>query len=454
MKQYVPSGMEIHSPLACRRRFLKLENFEKFKLSSRSFEKQYSGIYVARLRALKDHLAQKAKDKWGQYEVVTLSELSEKNEDGNCIVIGTLYKHQELKPSILRELSEELQLTAQPPSTNYASFKDLLFLEDEMLRVKLVGNHMNIQDVVTGIVCAVFGHELESGAFEVIDWCFPGCRPAKLTTLDKPLKTGGKILLVSGLDLANNAHSLSLNLLSEWIIGMIGSTEAQREVASVVCLIIAGNSVRGSVEVYNRKGYFDVKAHDETIFKESAMLTHKLDKFLRPIAQCCPVILMPGEFDPSCHTIPQQSFHPCILPECSRFKSFYGATNPWIGSINSRIVVGSSGQPIMDITKVAGLADISPLTWLERTLDWGHYVPTAPDTVPAYPYDKTDPFVITECPDVYFAGNMDKYDTKLFAANEGQAIRLICIPKFSETQTAVLCDLQDLQTWPISFGVS
>lgn len=82
-------------------------------------------------------------------------------------MIGTLYKHQELKPSVLRELSEELQLTAQPPSTNYASFKDLLFLEDEMLRVKLVGNHMNIQDVVTGIVCAVFGHELESGAFEV-----------------------------------------------------------------------------------------------------------------------------------------------------------------------------------------------------------------------------------------------------------------------------------------------
>lgn len=72
------------------------------------------------------------------------------------------------------------------------------------------------------------------------------------------------------------------------------------------------------MEVYNHKAYFEVKAHDEAVFKESAMVTHKLDKFLCPIAQCCPVILMPGEFDPSCHTIPQQSFHPCILPECSR----------------------------------------------------------------------------------------------------------------------------------------
>lgn len=66
MKQYTPSVMEIHSPLVCRRRFLKLEDFKKFKLSSRSFKKQYSGIYVARLRVLKDHLAQKAKDKWGK----------------------------------------------------------------------------------------------------------------------------------------------------------------------------------------------------------------------------------------------------------------------------------------------------------------------------------------------------------------------------------------------------
>lgn len=67
----------------------------------------------------------------------------------------------------------------------------------------------------------------------------------------------------------------------------------------------------------------------------------------------------------------------------------------------------------MDIMKVAGLSDVPPLTWLERTLDWRHYVPTAPDTVPTYPYRSTDPFVMTECPDIYFAGNMAKYDTKL-----------------------------------------
>ena len=67
----------------------------------------------------------------------------------------------------MHELSNELQLQVQPARINYASFKDILYLEDETLRIKLIGNHINIQDVVTGIVCAVCGHELENGEFLV-----------------------------------------------------------------------------------------------------------------------------------------------------------------------------------------------------------------------------------------------------------------------------------------------
>lgn len=68
----------------------------------------------------------------------------------------------------------------------------------------------------------------------------------------------------------------------------------------------------------------------------------------------------------------------------------------------------------MDIMKIAGLIDISPLIWLERTLLWCHYAPTAPNTTPTYSSSKIDPFIITECPDIYFVGNMDKYDTKIY----------------------------------------
>ncbi|XP_043795850.1 DNA polymerase delta subunit 2-like [Apis laboriosa] len=436
------------------RKSFKFEDFKKFEIFTQCSKQQYCNIYNARLKALKNHILQKVKIKWAHYEIVSLSQLCERNQNNTCVIIGTLYKHQELRPSILNELSEELQLIPQPTRTNYASFKDILYLEDETLRIKLVGIHKNIQNIVTGIVCAVCGHELENGAFLVTDWCFPGCCPKLSIFNSQPLEKLGKILIISGLDLANNLQSLSINLLFEWITGMIGCEEVHKEVASIVCIIIAGNSIRGSIETYSYKNYFETKLHNEAIFKETANVTHKLDNFLHSIAQCCPILLMPGEFDPTCHRLPQQPFHPCILPECSRFKSFYGVTNPWVGSINSRIIAGSSGQPIMDIMKIAGLVDISPLIWLERTLLWCHYAPTAPDTTPTYSSSKIDPFIITECPDIYFVGNMDKYDTKIYTAEEGQTIRLICIPKFSKTQTGVLVDLQDLNTWPISFTVN
>ncbi|XP_026675481.1 DNA polymerase delta subunit 2-like isoform X3 [Ceratina calcarata] len=307
--------MEVDPPPVYHREPLEFKSFNKFETCTKSFQQQYCSIYTARLKVLRNSLVQKAKIKWANIEVITLSELSERAEANTCTIIGTLYKHQELKPSILRELSEELQLVTQPARANYASFKDLLYLEDESLRVKLVGNLMDIQDIVTGCVCAVLGHELEDGSFSVTDWCFPGCCP-KLSTFNHSERKG-KVLIISGLDLANNAQLLSLNLLSEWITGMVGSKEVQDEIASTLCVIIAGNSVRGSVETYDHATYFERKAHDEAIFKKTALVTRKLDDFLLSIVQYCPVILMPGEFDPSCHTLPQQAFHPCILPQCS-----------------------------------------------------------------------------------------------------------------------------------------
>lgn len=88
-------------------------------------------------------------------------------EGQECVIIGTLYKHQKWKPSILHELSEDHQLTLPEPRSNYCSEKDQLFLEDEMLRIKLVIDDASLNNYVTGVVCAILGYKDKNGSFEV-----------------------------------------------------------------------------------------------------------------------------------------------------------------------------------------------------------------------------------------------------------------------------------------------
>lgn len=90
-----------------------------------------------------------------KYKVKTTGDLREDNPE-KCILIGTLYKDQALKPSILREISEEAQLAPQPIKENFAQESDKLVLEDELQRIRIWGK-LEPQYFVTGIVCAVLG---------------------------------------------------------------------------------------------------------------------------------------------------------------------------------------------------------------------------------------------------------------------------------------------------------
>ncbi|KYN39897.1 DNA polymerase delta small subunit [Trachymyrmex septentrionalis] len=419
-----------------------------FDSKSIDFSRQFCSIYAVRLAELRETLIPRVVAKWGNVQIVKLAEL-EDFERQECVIIGTLYKHQKCKPSILHELSEDHQLTLSEPKSNYCSEKDQLFLEDEMLRIKLVIEDADLKNYVTGVVCAILGHKDKNGSFEIKEWCFPGCVPRSLPAQPK---SKGKLVFLSGLDLANTSTNLSLNLLTEWICGMAGEAVVQEDATDIVRVIIAGNSVKTVTKTNTLMGHAEGKAQDAAITKEVASATTLADSFLYEIAKCCCIIVMPGQHDPTNAMLPQRPLHPCILPLTSRFQSFKSATNPWIGKIAERIIMGSSGQPIEDIIKATGETDISPLDWLEKTLLWKHMCPTAPDTLPVYPYSVKDPFIINYCPDIYFVGNTDKFETKLWKGEENQMIRLICIPKFSSTHIAVMVDIETLDTEFICFG--
>lgn len=84
-----------------------------------------------------------------------MTDLREDNPE-KCIIVGTSFVHQKLKPSILRELAEETQLAPQPLRQNFVDESDMLILEDEMQRIQLLGDVL-IHEYVTGIVLAVLG---------------------------------------------------------------------------------------------------------------------------------------------------------------------------------------------------------------------------------------------------------------------------------------------------------
>ena len=94
------------------------------------------------------------------------------------------------------------------------------------------------------------------------------------------------------------------------------------------------------------------------------------------------------------------------------------------------------------------------LPTLQRTLEFQHLAPTAPDTLGCYPFaDKSeDPFVVRECPHVYFAGNQPRFETALVEGPGGQRVRTILVPDFHAEHTCVLVNLDTLECRPMSFS--
>lgn len=127
-----------------------------------------------------------------------------------------------------------------------------------------------------------------------------------------------------------------------------------------------------------------------------------------------PVDLMPGSQDPANFVLPQQPLHRCMLPNSYRLSTLQLRTNPFSCRIAGRLIMGTSGQPVKDIMKNCNLED--PLDVLQKTLEWRHVCPTAPDTLGCYPYMGEDPFIFDACPDVYFAGNQESFSDRLWTS--------------------------------------
>jgi len=89
---------------------------------------------------------------------------------------------------------------------------------------------------------------------------------------------------------------------------------------------------------------------------------------------------------------------------------------------------------------------------LELTLKARNIAPTACDTLQCFPYRNNDPFIIQQCPHVYFAGNCPDLMLKTIQGSENQRVTLITVPSFHKAGQLLLLDITSMDSQVIQFA--
>lgn len=365
------------------------------------YQRQYAHVYANRLNELKSRCWDNVPDN-GVNRCQRVLDIA---EDVPNIVVGTLIK--EFGVMDLFDAS-----MCRPD--------DILVLEDESGRVHLKTDQ--VHQYATGAIIAVQG-TVQAGGSLAVETFFP---PAamdfpRIEGCLNPSSSGHDphVLFVSGLNCGEpNASSIQRDMLLAYIQGFLTPT------ASKVCrVIVAGCSTHPGDAAYGAK---------------------EMDAFLAQIcATGIPVDLVPGVDDPTTANWPQRPIHSSLVKETDAFgKTFLAKTpNPYASGIGDKYVLGTDGRNVTDLAQFLRDTDgpVSEIKALETTLRWGHICPTGPDSVPTMPHPVSDPMILPCKPHIYFAGNCSAFATKIV-----DDTRLVCIPKFSISGTAVLVNLETL----------
>ncbi|CAK59017.1 unnamed protein product (macronuclear) [Paramecium tetraurelia] len=416
----------------------------KFYLTplNKSFKAQYSHIYYMRYLNLSKRFENNSNDS-------QFIELIQKiqNQQGTIKAIGTIFKEMKLKPYYFSSNSNK---TLQ----NYVSNEDVCYLEDSSGRVKLQIHNailclpnrkdkiVNVSDLVTGITLMIEGQIVANNIVKVERFYLPQLPEAPLF---KPLNLTSYLCLISGLNYNASECTTKYRHMIDYMQGNLYSGEGSEIPYNISQVIILGNlysKLEEPIDQQVQNPQQDFKG----VYSKIQLNIKGVDELISQLVSVTPVAIMPGVNEPVSQMFPQTPLHRSFFPESlEKSKQLIFLTNPSEFSLGELKVLGTSGQNIQDIKKCSLIKDQSDVDLLEMTLFYGHIAPTAPDTLISYPQQKQDPFVLSELPNIYFAGNMSKFGTKIAAEN----VRIVSVPAFSETGTICLINLHTLECFPV-----
>ena len=343
-------------------------NAERFHVKpGRAITHQFASLYFTRLNELRSHVEATASARSGPDILKTSVKTLDAEPGAPVFVVGTIYCDMKGKPNLADDANRDVLEASTDGETarstaKYCAEGDTILLEDESGRLALrLSPALSDEALVTGAVVGVKGTVTEAGELEVDSIYLPGMGP------QAPMGPAGSeshateryIALVSGLRVGNDAHDmLPLQLLAEHLTGQLGCDEDHRLQANIVRLVIAGNATGcpPAGESDSALGSFGsdvlkkMAASDQTSL---AQHVRTLDQFLTTVSAAMPVDLMPGADDPCNFLLPQQPFHPCLLPQSSQLSTLNLCTNPYCCDVDGVRVLGTAGQPLDDMQRFA-----------------------------------------------------------------------------------------------------
>ncbi|KAK4250681.1 DNA polymerase alpha/epsilon subunit B-domain-containing protein [Corynascus novoguineensis] len=459
----------------------------------RQYQQQFADIYFLRLAKIKPAVEAVASAAWEDTELggetaTKVDRVLDVRQGQLCWVAGTVYMDMPLKPSVLEDVAKDRWISAPTTADHYYSEAggESIMLEDDSGRIRLVGDVLKNYFLVTGCIIAVMGTENVNGEFEVIDLKFADLPPQPdRWSLSKPAKgikkntkvkdediemadsqPSKKIAIISGLEFSgtDTSYAMELNLLLEFLLGEALDPTAQSELSHISRLIIAGNSIAKPFEHDAAdKDKKSLKKYGYDSSSYNPLPSQLLDSFLSSLLPTVPITLLPGAHDPATASYPQQPIHPAMFPNARTYTSAPGqsreeqpgwldpVTNPWEGEVEGWRVLGTGGQNLDDVCKYVDSDD--RLGMMEAMCRWRCSAPTAPDTLWSYPFQEDEPFVMKECPHLYFVGCQPEFGTKVIEGPQGQMVRLVLIPSFAATKEIVLIDTETLDVSKVKISI-